>query len=82
MTVGLLVFLGIDAMAEGNEIAGGNVAGVFNGQVLTAMVTINSFLSLLYISEKSVERATAKKQSPPSSNTFTPMPIHYYLSMI
>nr|MBA3285133.1 divalent cation transporter [Nitrosopumilus sp.] len=40
LTAGLLVFLGIDALVEGNEIAGENVAGAFNGQVLIAMVTI------------------------------------------
>jgi zinc transporter, ZIP family len=57
LTAGLLVFLGIDAIVEGNKIAGENVAGVFNGQMLIAMVTIVSFLALLYVSEKLVERA-------------------------
>ncbi len=75
LTAGLLVFLGIDALVEGNEIAGENVAGAFNGQVLIAMVTIISFLSLLYISEKLVERATTKKKyPPPSANISTPTP--------
>ncbi|HYO07273.1 MAG TPA: hypothetical protein VER14_09840, partial [Phototrophicaceae bacterium] len=75
LTAGLLVFLGIDALVEGNEIAGENVAGAFNGQVLIAMATIISFLSLLYISEKIVERATAKKKyPPPSANISTPTP--------
>ncbi len=74
LTVDLLVFLGRDALVEGNEIAGENVAGAFNGQVLIAMVTIISFLSLMYISEKLVERATTKKQSPPSVNISTPTP--------
>lgn len=76
LTAGLLVFLGIDALVEGNEIAGENVAGAFNGQVLIAMVTVISFLSLLYISEKLVERATAKKKnpSPPAANVSTPTP--------
>ncbi len=67
------MFLGIDALVEGNEIAGENIAGAFNGQVLTVMVTIISFLSLLYISEKLVKRATTKKQSPSSSNVSTPI---------
>jgi zinc transporter ZupT len=67
LTAGLLVFLGIDALVEGNEIAGENVAGAFNSQVLIVMVTIISFLLLLYISEKLVERATAKNNHTPSS---------------
>jgi zinc transporter ZupT len=61
LTTGLLVFLGIDALVEANEIAGENVAKAFNGQVLIAMVMIVSFLSLLYISEKLVERASVRK---------------------
>ena len=67
LTAGLLVFLGIDALVEGNEIAGENVAGAFNGQVLIAMVTIISFLSLLYVSEKLIERASSRKQSSSSN---------------
>ncbi len=73
LTVGLLVFLGIDALVESNEIAIENVAGAFNGQVLIAMVTIISFLSLLYVSEKLVERATARKL-PHTANAVAPTP--------
>ena len=62
LTAGLLVFLGIDAIVEGNKIATENVAGVFNGQMLIAMVTIVSFLALLYVSEKLVERANAMEK--------------------
>jgi len=56
---------------EGNEIAAENVAGVFNGQMLIAMVTIVSFLALLYVSEKLIERANTmekkkKEKSEPS----------------
>ena len=58
LTAGLLVFLGIDTLVEGNKIAASNVAGVFNGQMLIAMVTIVSFLALSYVSSKFVERAT------------------------
>jgi len=68
LTAGLLVFLGIDALVEGNEIAGENVAGSFNGQVLIAMVTVISFLSLLYVSEKLIERASSRKQQSSSYN--------------
>jgi zinc transporter ZupT len=59
LTAGLLLFLGIDALVEANKIAAQDVAGVFNGQMLIAMVTIVSFLALLYISKKLVERATS-----------------------
>jgi len=68
LTTGLLVFLGIDALVEGNKIAVENVAGVFNGQMLIAMVTIVSFLALLYVSGKLVERANAMKKE--KSETF------------
>ena len=77
LTTGLLVFLGIDALVEANEIAGENVAKAFNGQVLIAMVTIVSFLSLLYISEKLVERALVRKHlhsANQSAATTTPTP--------
>ena len=69
LTTGLLVFLGIDALAESNEIVGENIAGAFNGQVLIAMITIISFLALLYVSEKLVERAKMKADSNNSSKS-------------
>ena len=70
LTAGLLVFLGIDALIEGNEIAQENIAGAFNGQMLIAMITILSFLALLYASEKLVERAAKRKsrELPPKSS--------------
>jgi zinc transporter, ZIP family len=63
LTAGLLVFLGIDALVESNEIVAENIARAFNGQVLIAMITIISFLSLLYTSEKLVERAKMKSDA-------------------
>ena len=84
LTAGLLVFLGIDALVESNGIVGQNIAGAFNGQVLIAMITIITFLVLLYTSEKLVERAkmnsddnTSKSNlvtysSSPSSTTKIP----------
>ncbi len=80
LTAGLLVFLGIDSLIEANEIVAKNVAGAFNGQILTAMVTIVSFLSLLYASAKLVERSTTKytklraPTSTSSSPTSSPLP--------
>src|SRR5207245_3916631 len=46
LTIGLLVFLAIDALLEANKIATNNVADVFNGQVLIILITIVSFISL------------------------------------
>jgi len=66
LTAGLLVFLAIDALVESNVIVQQNIAGSFDGQVLIVMVTIISFLILLYVSEKLVERA--KMKSDISSN--------------
>jgi zinc transporter, ZIP family len=63
LTAGLLVFLGIDALVESNEIVQENIAGAFNGQVLIVMITIISFLVLLYVSEKLVERAKMKSDT-------------------
>jgi ZIP family zinc transporter len=57
LTAGLLVFLGIDAVVEASEIATISVAGVFNGQILIALVTIVSFLALMYASSKLGERS-------------------------
>jgi ZIP family zinc transporter len=67
LTAGLLIFLGIDALVESNEIIAENIAGAFNGQVLIAMVTIVSFLALLYASEKLVQRATMKSATNSNS---------------
>lgn len=70
LTAGLLVFLGIDALIEGNEIAVGNVASAINGQILIAMVTILSFLALLYASGKLVERAKIKSDAQTGSSAY------------
>jgi zinc transporter ZupT len=76
LTAGLLVFLGIDALIESNEISQVNIAGAFNGQMLIAMITILSFLALLYASEKLVGRAAKRKSSdlPKSSQSLTSEP--------
>jgi zinc transporter, ZIP family len=58
LTVGLLVFLGIDALLESNEIAVGTLAASLNGQILIIIVTAVSLLSLLYVSQKLVARAS------------------------
>ena len=60
LTAGLLVFLGIDALLEVNEIVIGNLASVFNGQALGILVTISSFVVLLYTSDRLTQRAIEK----------------------
>jgi zinc transporter ZupT len=62
LTAGLLVFLGIDALVEGGGIAAESVAGAFNGQILIALVTILSFLALMYASAKLGERSKGRKK--------------------
>ena len=68
LTAGLLVFLGIDALVESNEIVEENIAGAFNGQVLIAMITIITFLVLLYASEKLIEHAKMKSDANTSKS--------------
>jgi zinc transporter, ZIP family len=63
LTVGLLVFLGIDALLESNEIAINSLAATFNGQILIIIVAGVSFLSLLYVSQKLVVRASRASKS-------------------
>jgi zinc transporter, ZIP family len=60
LTAGLLVFLGIDAFLESNEIAANNLAATFNGQILIIVIIIATFLGLLYISEYFSKRAESK----------------------
>ena len=62
LTAGLLVFLGIDALVEGGGIAAESVAGALNGQILIALVTILSFLALMYASAKLGERSKGRKE--------------------
>jgi zinc transporter, ZIP family len=69
LTAGLLVFLGIDALIESNEIAADNVSSIFNGQVLIFIVTTISFIALLYTSERLTQRAIKKSMSSAAETT-------------
>ena len=60
LTVGLLVFLGIDAVEEGFEIAE-NIPGVFQGVGLMAMGGIGSILMLAALEKKLLSRKDAAK---------------------
>lgn len=70
LTAGLLVFLGIDALIESNEIAIVNVSPIFNSQMLVVIVTTISFIALLYTSEKLTQRAI-KKSMPSTAETIS-----------
>ena len=63
LTVGLLLFLGIDAITEGLEISAEKLAGAFNGPLLIATVIIASFIGLYYTSEKLVSRVSLASKS-------------------
>jgi zinc transporter ZupT len=63
LTAGLLIFLGIEAFLESNEIAAASLAPVFNGQMLIPVVIIATFLGLFFLSEYFIKRAEAKGSS-------------------
>jgi ZIP family zinc transporter len=60
LTAGLLLFLGIDALIESNEMALENVAGAFRGQLLIATAAVVSFLVLMYVPEKLVDSSKGR----------------------
>ncbi|MFB5599579.1 MAG: ZIP family metal transporter [Nitrososphaeraceae archaeon] len=60
ITVGLLVFLGIEALLEANDISTENLAEILSGQMLIILVTIISFIFLLFIANKLVNRSEKK----------------------
>jgi zinc transporter ZupT len=79
LTAGLLVFLGIEAFLESNEIAAASLAPIFNGQMLIPVVIIATFLGLFFLSEYFVKRADARgsalantDKSITSSNSLRP----------
>lgn len=63
LTAGLLIFLGIEAFLESNEIAAASLAPVFNGQMLIPVVIIATFLGLFFLSEYFMKRAELKGSS-------------------
>jgi zinc transporter ZupT len=60
LTAGLLIFLGIEAFFESNEIATTSLAPVFNGQMLVPVVIIATFLGLFFLSEYFIKKAESK----------------------
>lgn len=63
LTAGLLVFLGIDAILESNEIAVNSLASVFNAQILIIMVAIVTLITLMYVSQRLIQRASKRSNS-------------------
>ena len=62
LTAGLLVFLGIDALLESNDIAVKTLASAFNAQILIIMVAIVSLITLLYVSQRLIQRASKRSK--------------------
>ena len=67
LTVGLLLFLGIDSIEEAIDVSGENLSGSLNGTLLIATTVILSFLGLYYTSEKLTSRADSIKISKPAA---------------
>lgn len=65
LTIGLLFFLGIDAMLEGFEVSKENLSANFNGELLIITVALLSFLGLYYASEKLTSRTSLTASSKP-----------------
>jgi len=62
-TIGLLLFLGLDAIEEAFEISNIHLASVFNGELLIATVVILSFLGLYGIGNILIKRSEFSKLS-------------------
>jgi len=62
-TIGLLLFLGLDAIEEAFEISDTHLASVFNGELLIATVVILSFLGLYGIGNILIKRSEFSKLS-------------------
>ena len=54
-TMGLLIFLGIDAVLEASEISQNHLSSIFNGELLIVTVVILSFLSLYGVGQKLIK---------------------------
>ncbi|MBI5860209.1 MAG: divalent cation transporter [Nitrosarchaeum sp.] len=65
LTVGLLVFLGIDAMLEGFEVSKENLSANIHGELLIITITMLSFLGLYYSAEKLTSRTGLTASSKP-----------------
>lgn len=65
LTVGLLLFLGIDAIEEAVEVSDENLSGSFNGVLLISTTIVLSFFALYYASNKLTANSDSLKISKP-----------------
>jgi zinc transporter ZupT len=65
LTVGLLLFLGIDSIEEAFDVATENLSDNFNGALLISTTIVLSFLGLYYASEKLTGKADSLRISKP-----------------
>ena len=64
LTVGLLLFLGIDAIVEALEVSSENLASVFHGPLLIATVVLVSLFGLYYVGERLTRSSLTKLANP------------------
>lgn len=67
LTVGLLLFLGIDAIVEALEVSSENLAGAFNGPLLIATTVLISLFGLYYAGERLTKKSSLTKLANPYS---------------
>jgi len=65
ITVGLLLFLGIDAIEEALKVSKENLAGSFNGVLLVSTVLVVSFLGLYYSGQILIKKAEKSSYTKP-----------------
>jgi zinc transporter ZupT len=65
LTMGLLLFLAIDSIEEALDTSKESLAGIFNGVLLVATVTVLSFLGLYYSGEKLIKKAESSRITKP-----------------
>ena len=67
LTVGLLLFLGIDAIVEALEVSSENLADVFNGPLLIATTVLISLFGLYYAGERLTKKSSLTRLANPYS---------------
>ncbi|MBI5146580.1 MAG: divalent cation transporter [Thaumarchaeota archaeon] len=67
LTVGLLLFLGIDAIEEALEVSSESLAGTFNGPLLIATTVLISLFGLYYAGERLTRKSSLTKLANPYS---------------
>lgn len=67
LTVGLLLFLGIDAVEEALEVSSENLADAFNGPLLIATTVLMSLFGLYYAGERLTKKSSLTKLANPYS---------------